>query len=65
MKDDPEREVAIFTQALKVAAEDRDAFLGKACAGDAELRGKVEALLKAHSRLGTFLEEPPGTVADD
>jgi hypothetical protein len=59
MKDDPERELAIFTEALKVPLQDRAAFLEIACAGDKDLRDKVEALLRAHDRLGTFLEEPP------
>ena len=65
MNGDSDREVSIFTQALKVALQDRDAFLHKTCGGDEELRSKVEALLKAHDRLGSFLEEPPGGIADD
>jgi len=65
MNRDSNRDVSIFTQALKVAPEDRDGFLDKACGADAELRGKVEALLRAHDRLGNFLEEPPGSIADD
>ena len=65
MNADADREVAIFSQALKFAPQDRDAFLDKACSGDDELRGKVGALLKAHGRLGNFLEEPPGGLTDD
>jgi hypothetical protein len=38
---------------------ERGAFLDQACAGDAELRRKVEALLHAYERLGDFLETPP------
>ena len=60
-----DREVAIFTQALKVAPQDRDAFLDHACGENENLREKVEALLKAHDRLGSFLEEPPGGIVDD
>ena len=59
MKDDSEREIALFTEALKVPVRERDALLERRCAGDLELRRKVEALLKAHDRLGNFLEEPP------
>lgn len=59
MKNDSEREVAVFTEALKVPVRQRDAFLDRTCAGDPELRRKVEALLKAHDRLGSFMEEPP------
>jgi len=65
MNADADREVAVFSQALTVALQDRDAFLDNACGRDEELRGKVEALLKAHARLGSFLEEPPGGIADD
>ena len=59
MKDHPDREVAIFTEALRVPLRDRAAFLDIACCGDKNLRGKVEALLRAHERVGNFLEEPP------
>jgi hypothetical protein len=65
MNGDSDREVTIFTQALKVARQDRNAFLDRACRGDKDLREKVEALLRAHDRLGNFLEEPPGGIADD
>jgi len=53
------REVVVFTEALKVPVQARGAFLERECAGDENLRHKVEALLKAHDRLGKFLEEPP------
>jgi len=60
MNDDTRREIAIFTEAIKVAREERAAFLVKACDGDENLRRKVDALLKAHDRVGDFLEDPPG-----
>ena len=60
-----DREVVIFTEALEVGPQDRDAFLDNACGGDDDLRDKVEALLKAHDRLGSFLEEPLGGLTDD
>ena len=59
MNGDSEREIAIFTQALKISPQKREAFFERACGGDEELRRKVEALLKAHGRLGNFMEEPP------
>jgi len=59
MKDDAGREIAVFTKAIKVPLQDRAAFLENACRGDEDLRGKVEALLRAHDRIGNFLEEPP------
>lgn len=60
MKDDADRELAIFTEAIKVPLQERAAYLDVACDGDEPLRRKVEALLKAHDRLGNFLEDPPG-----
>jgi len=34
-------------------------FLGRECAGDAEMRAEVESLLHAYERAGGFLETPP------
>ncbi len=59
MSEDPARAVAIFTEALQHPVLERRAFLDRACAGDDELRRKVEALLRAHDRLGNFMEPPP------
>jgi eukaryotic-like serine/threonine-protein kinase len=59
MKDDPGCEVVVFTEALKVPVQERGAFLERVCAGDENLCQKVEALLRAHDRLGKFLDEPP------
>ena len=65
MKDDSDREIAIFTEALKLPPREHEAFLERSCGSDEELRRKVEALLRAHGRLGNFLEEPPSGAADD
>ena len=59
MNDDTRREVVVFTEAIKILLRDRAAFLDIECAGNDELRRKVEALLKAHDHIGNFLEEPP------
>jgi eukaryotic-like serine/threonine-protein kinase len=59
MNEDSGREEAVFTQAIKVPLEDRATFLDEACGDDEILRRKVEALLRAHDRVGNFLEEPP------
>ena len=59
MKIDPGREVVVFTEALKVPVQDRAAFLEIACGADENLSHKVAALLRAHDRLGNFLDEPP------
>jgi len=58
MSDDPGRDVVIFTEAVRFPAEERATFLDRACAGDENLRRKVEALLRAHERVGDFLETP-------
>jgi WD40 repeat protein/serine/threonine protein kinase len=51
--------MAIFNGALELRPEERAAYLEKACAGDAALRGRVEGLLQAHEQAGDFLETPP------
>ena len=59
MTGDSDREIAIFTEALKVPLQERGSFLERLCDGDDNLRRRVEAILSAHDRLGDFLEEPP------
>ena len=59
MDSDSDREIAIFTEALKLPLEEREAFLERVCGDDEELRRRLEAMLRAHDRLGNFLEEPP------
>jgi len=59
MKSDSDREVDIFTEALELSLQERGAFLERACSGDQDLRRRLEAMLRAHDRLGNFLEEPP------
>src|SRR5262249_38390478 len=50
---------ALFFAALeKGTAGEREAFLNSACGGEAELRGRVAKLLKAHPRVGNFLKKP-------
>ena len=48
----------IFTSALPLDADERKVYLAAACAGDVELRQKVEELLSAYR--SDFLEEPAG-----
>jgi serine/threonine protein kinase/tetratricopeptide (TPR) repeat protein len=60
----------LFIAALREGdPAERAAYLDRACGGDAALRGRVEALLREHEQLGSFLESPaPGhavTVADE
>jgi serine/threonine-protein kinase len=52
-------EETIFAVALeKCTPAEREAYLDEACAGDAELRRQVEALLKSHTAAGQFLAVP-------
>jgi len=59
MNPDPKRDVALFAEALQLPASERLAFLQRACADDANLRQRVESLLRAHDSAGDFLEEGP------
>ena len=59
MKGDSDREFAIFIEALTVPFQARAAFLERVCGGDESLRQKMEALLRAHDRVGNFLEDEP------
>src|SRR5262249_24210872 len=58
------REVIVFTEALHVPPEEREAFLTQSCAGDATLRRKVEELLAINGQLGDFLEDTPPSLMD-
>jgi serine/threonine protein kinase/Flp pilus assembly protein TadD len=49
----------ILAQAVEIAAPgERQAFLERACAGDPELRRRVERLVERHFQAGSFLEQP-------
>ena len=63
MNDLPHREVEVFTGALQLAGGQHAEYLERACAGDADLRQKVEALLETHDQVGDFLEQPPQRIA--
>jgi len=53
----------IFADALEKAnAAERAAYLAQACGNDAQLRQRVEALLRAHEKAGGFLEEPAAAL---
>jgi serine/threonine protein kinase/Tfp pilus assembly protein PilF len=56
MNDLPNRDVVIFTEAVDLPADERAAYLERACGGDAELRQRVESLLQTDDRVGDFLE---------
>ena len=65
MKSDPNREVAIFTEALKVSPQERGALLERLCGSDMDLWRKVEKLVRAHDRLGNFMKERPSRETID
>ena len=46
------------TVALRLTAAERADYLDRACAGDGELRRRVEAILQSYEKAGDFLEEP-------
>src|SRR6266487_912602 len=58
MSDTEQREEAVFEAALQLPAGERAAYLDQACAGDAELRRRVEMLLGAFERAGGFMKQP-------
>ena len=60
MNDDPDQDVAIFSEALRLPPEERGDYLNLACGGDGELRRRVEALLQAYDQSGDFLGGPAG-----
>src|SRR5262245_35492245 len=54
MNAEPNPAKAIFLEAVERHAPDQwPAFLDRACAGQPDLRGRVEALLEAHREVGT------------
>ena len=65
MNADPNPAKAIFLEAVERHAPDQwPAFLDRACAGQPDLRGRVEALLEAHREVGTAPHREPAEGAD-
>src|SRR5437879_1837211 len=59
------RDIEVFTEAVQLPIPERAAFLDRACAGDEDLRRRIEALLRSNERAGDFLEEPPtGSIGE-
>ena len=59
MDHETDRQIEIFTRALELPPEGRRAYLEQACAGNEDLRRKVEALLAVHQRSGEFMRDSP------
>src|SRR5262245_51711170 len=55
----------LFLAAVERPPAERSAYLEVACAGDAPLRQRVEALLAAHDQPGAFLSEAEPSEAGD
>jgi serine/threonine protein kinase len=53
-----EHEVAVFSASRRLPAGERAAYLDEACGGDADLRRRVEKLLRANEEASGFLQEP-------
>ena len=49
---------SLLQSVLERPPEERDAFLRRACAGDAALEREVRSLLASQQRAGSFLESP-------
>jgi serine/threonine protein kinase len=56
----------ILAEAVEIAdAAERQAFVGKCCAGDAALQQRVERLIANHFQAGSFLERPAAVVGPE
>src|SRR5215470_577460 len=62
MSSNAQREEEIFTAAVQLPAEERATYLEQACADDATLRQRIEALLRALDRASPLLKEPPAAI---
>jgi hypothetical protein len=56
MASHPKRVQALFLAAVELPAAERAAVLDRECSDDVELRQRVEALLQAHDKPGSFLD---------
>jgi len=55
---------ALIDAALDLPADQRSAWLHRACPSDPELRAEVETLLKAAQQTGSFLKTPGGVLPE-
>jgi len=58
MPSNRKRDVEVFTEAIQLPAQERIAFLDRACASDEDLRRRMEKLLRSNDRAGEFLGTP-------
>src|SRR5215470_15117782 len=55
----------IFQSAIECPLDERAAFLGRACAGDPNLRSEVESLISSHNQAGDSIEALAVEAATD
>jgi eukaryotic-like serine/threonine-protein kinase len=58
MTETPDRTESIFAAAVALPLAERTAYVEQACTDSPELRGRLEALLRAHDRAGHMLDRP-------
>jgi serine/threonine protein kinase/Flp pilus assembly protein TadD len=63
MSADAKKARDIFVVAVKMLPDQWEAYLEEACAGDEDLRRRVEELLEAHRKAGSFLASPAAPAA--
>ena len=60
MPNDDQRVKELFNAAFDLtAAGDRESFLDRACAGETDLRRRVDALLQADAKAAAFAPDAP------
>jgi serine/threonine protein kinase/WD40 repeat protein len=62
MPETPNIDESIFTAAAALPPDRRAAYLDEVCGADAELRERVESLLRSHEEAGSFLGRPALTT---
>ena len=58
MPETADRIESLFAAAVALPPEERDVFLDRECPGDAALRDRILALLRAHERAGHVIDRP-------
>ena len=59
MMSNRKRDIEVFSEAIQLALEERIAFLDRACGDGADLRHRIDVLLKLNEQAGDFLETHP------
>ena len=65
MPETADRIESLFAAAVALAPEERGAYLERKCSGDAALRDRLVALLRAHDRAGHVIDRPVNGDADE